>query len=317
MGKFIDLSGKKFNRLTVVEKVGKDKNGKILWKCHCDCGNEIVVRGQALRRGDSQSCGCLSKENAVIQGKNKAYKLVGRRFGRLEVIEKIESKNNQIIWKCKCNCGNITRASSHQLVSGIIKSCGCLRKETAKKNLQKVDWTNYDFDKRRIGNKYTLKDGYVIIYASNTDNEIFIDRDIYDYIKKYTWAESAKHYAYTKIDKKRISLARFVMNVIDEHDIQITVDHINHNTLDNRRCNLRIANQSEQSMNQGIQCNNTSGITGVSWKKKIGKWQAQIGHNGKTIYLGVFDELEDAKKVRREAEIKYFGEYNYRDSVEK
>lgn len=317
MGKFIDLSGQRFNRLTVIEQSGKDKCGKLLWKCRCDCGNEVIVRGHGLKSGDNQSCGCLRKENASIQGSNKAYNLVGKKFNRLKVIDKIGTKNNKIIWKCLCNCGNMIEVNSHHLVSGIVKSCGCLRKEKALKNLQKIDFSNYDFDKRRIGNKYKMEEEHVIIYASNTNNEILVDKDVYELVKKYTWIENKYHYIYAKINKKHVFLARFVMGVEEIHENQITVDHINHNTLDNRRSNLRIASQSQQAMNRGMQGNNTSGTTGVSWKAKIGKWQAQIGYKGENIYLGVYDDYREACEARRKAEVKYFGSYSYKDSMGK
>lgn len=59
MGKYKDLTGEKFNRLTVIEKAGKDKHGKILWKCKCDCGNEVITHGRSLLNGHCKSCGCM------------------------------------------------------------------------------------------------------------------------------------------------------------------------------------------------------------------------------------------------------------------
>ena len=59
-----DLLGQRFGRLTAIEEAGKDKHGSILWRCKCDCGNECVVVGYSLRRGDSKSCGCLQRELA-------------------------------------------------------------------------------------------------------------------------------------------------------------------------------------------------------------------------------------------------------------
>lgn len=58
MGKFIDLSGQTFNRLTVVEKMSPDKSGAIIWKCECVCGNIVYSRGNDLRNGHVKSCGC-------------------------------------------------------------------------------------------------------------------------------------------------------------------------------------------------------------------------------------------------------------------
>ena len=61
MGKFIDLTGMKFGRLTVIERA-ENKNKKICWLCECDCGNEKIIRGADLKNGKTTSCGCFSKE---------------------------------------------------------------------------------------------------------------------------------------------------------------------------------------------------------------------------------------------------------------
>lgn len=58
----IDMVGKHFGRLTVIGECGRDNFGQVMWKCHCDCGNEAIVRGRSLRCGDAQSCGCLQLE---------------------------------------------------------------------------------------------------------------------------------------------------------------------------------------------------------------------------------------------------------------
>ena len=55
--KIIDLTGQKFGRLTAISWM--HKNGKVYWKCSCTCGNETEVNGDSLRRGLTQSCGCL------------------------------------------------------------------------------------------------------------------------------------------------------------------------------------------------------------------------------------------------------------------
>ena len=58
MAKAIDLTGQKFNRLLVLERdTKKDKSRQAWWKCRCDCGKEISVRGYCLRNGNTQSCG--------------------------------------------------------------------------------------------------------------------------------------------------------------------------------------------------------------------------------------------------------------------
>lgn len=62
MGKFIDLTGQRFGMLTVLSKSGKNKHSHIVWSCKCDCGNTCVVESSSLRRGSTNSCGCLRSE---------------------------------------------------------------------------------------------------------------------------------------------------------------------------------------------------------------------------------------------------------------
>ena len=62
MGRFVDLTGKKFNRWTVIERAGSTKNGAVLWRCRCDCGNEGLLSSNTLTSGHSKSCGCYNRE---------------------------------------------------------------------------------------------------------------------------------------------------------------------------------------------------------------------------------------------------------------
>ena len=73
MGKKIDLTGQPFGRLVVIREDGRDKHGNVLWLCRClgkngnDCGNEVVVRGDSLRNGNTRSCGCLHDEKSAAR----------------------------------------------------------------------------------------------------------------------------------------------------------------------------------------------------------------------------------------------------------
>lgn len=62
---FKDIAGQKFGRLTAIECVGTDKNKRALWKCKCECGNEVVVIGKSLRIGNTKSCGCFNIESST------------------------------------------------------------------------------------------------------------------------------------------------------------------------------------------------------------------------------------------------------------
>ena len=62
IGKFNDLTGKKYGRLTVIELDHRNKDSKAYWKSKCECGNIVITRGDCLLSGNTKSCGCLSKE---------------------------------------------------------------------------------------------------------------------------------------------------------------------------------------------------------------------------------------------------------------
>jgi len=75
------------------------------------------------------------------------------------------------------------------------------------------------------------------------------------------------------------------------------IDHKNGNKQDNRIENLRIATRSQNIMNVGIKSNNTSGIKGVSWIKKRGKWQALVCINGLNHHLGLYEDIRKAERA--------------------
>ena len=84
------------------------------------------------------------------------------------------------------------------------------------------------------------------------------------------------------------------------------VDHINGDTLDNRRSNLRVCTNAANLRNGRIRQNNTSGKTGVWQDKRSGKWVAEIKVNYKKISLGRSKSFEEAIKLRKQAEKKYW-----------
>ena len=145
MAKFQDLSGQKFNRLTVIRRDESVLN-KVSWICKCECGNEISVTTSHLKCGHTQSCGCLQKEKAR---EANFLDLTGQRFGRLTVIKEADKyispqRLKFVQWLCKCDCGNDTIVLATNLKKGTTKSCGCYNIEQAKKRLFK-DLTGQKF----------------------------------------------------------------------------------------------------------------------------------------------------------------------------
>lgn len=143
--KIIDLTGHVFGRLTVVRRVENNGAGIPMWECGCECGNTTIVRGDTLRYGYTQSCGCLARENAAkrirerCMGKTspKCKDLTGLVFGYLTVIRRLTeeegAKRGVAKWLCQCKCGKTTHTVSSKLLSGTTTSCGCLGRENATK----------------------------------------------------------------------------------------------------------------------------------------------------------------------------------------
>ena len=240
--------------------------------------------------------------------------LTGMTFNKLTVLRQgpdfIYSGKRRSAWYCKCSCGNEKEllVLGYSLKIGHTKSCGCLSAEKGNEN------NSYDL----TGNYglCTMKDGNTFIF----------DIEDYELINKYTWHLVGRGYVGTDIvlydgDNKRhqktLQLHRLIMNVHNIEWNRCVVDHINGNILDNRKKNLRVVTQSQNGMNSKLSDNNTSGVAGVS--KSGNKWTAYIRLNKERIYLGIYDDFDDAVNARKKAEEKYFGEYSYdksRKSIE-
>lgn len=227
--------------------------------------------------------------------------LTGKKFGKLTVVKRVEnyvrpSGKEAAKWLCLCDCGNEIEVITNSLTSKKTQSCGCLHSEIISKTHKK--YNTYDLS-GEFGIGYTFK-----------GEEFWFDLEDYNKIKDYCWFVNSNGYITARCNNKQHILFHRVL-----FPDSITVDHITHNTSDNRKCNLRIATQSQNNINRSIMKNNTSGVTGVYWHKKDKRWVARIKFNKKSIYLGSFVNFEDAVKVRKKAEEKYFGEYSYGNSM--
>ena len=130
MGKFIDLSGQHFGKLTVIERVPKPDGShstSAFWLCQCECGTKKIISSAVLRAGKAKSCGCLNYE---LKDKDS---LINQRFGKLTVLSRAEkpklSKGRDAYWKCKCDCGKEKIIMGKSLKDGSTRSCGCLQSE--------------------------------------------------------------------------------------------------------------------------------------------------------------------------------------------
>lgn len=125
LGRIKDITGEKYNRLTAIRYIGKDKHGAAIWLWKCDCGNEKEIVANSVKSGNTKSCGCLKKETDIKKCKAKIKDITGERFGFLVAKKYVGQCPSGAKWECLCDCGNITVVSLSHLKSGDTKSCGC------------------------------------------------------------------------------------------------------------------------------------------------------------------------------------------------
>ena len=109
--------------------------------------------------------------------------------------------------------------------------------------------------------------------------------------------------------KKTFKIHRLVAQAFIPNLYKPIVDHIDNDRANNCVDNLRYVTNQENIWNSKLSSRNKCNVKGVSWKKGMNKWQAAICVDGKSKYLGLFDNIDDAKKVRQEYANKIFGEY--------
>ena len=150
------------------------------------------------------------------------------------------------------------------------------------------------------------------IALANGKGMVKVDDSDYELVIAHKWSAhhgSTKTYAKARINNKIVAMHRLIMNVTDP---TVQVDHINGDSLDNRRENLRICSNQENLRNRGAQANNKSGYKGVVCREgRKNPYIAQIAVNKKNIYLGSFECAEDAALAYDIAARDTFGEFAY------
>ena len=242
---------------------------------------------------------------------DKIEEMIGKRFGRLVVIEQADTVINKSgkkmrKWKCICDCGNEKVAREDNLKRGQTKSCGCMLIECANQNRKARETPN---------NTYDLSGDYGIGISSNNDTKFYFDLEDFDKIKNYKWRDSGEYMVTREYDSEKTLV--FMQDIIMPHDDDKLVDHIKHNGYDNRKEFLRIGSKCDNLANRGLLKNNTSGCTGVHWCKNVGKWRAEISRNKKRYTLGFFEDFNDAVKARKKAEEEFFGQWSFDNSMNK
>lgn len=223
-------------------------------------------------------------------------------------------------WLCWCDCEKdipFEARNKYQIIENklVNKKSTCCIKCGSNKRVEKIKISN-----QKNRSKYELNGEFGI--GHTYDNHLFyFDLEDYEKIKDYNWYVNDQHYLLARVSIgngkiKEVRMHRIIMSIDNP---KIEIDHIHgiKSRNDNRKSNLRIATHSQNNINKDKYKNNTSGTKGVNFDKRVGKWRARITVNNITYELGFFNKLEDAIKQRQEAEEKYFGEWSYKNSINK
>ena len=275
-----DLTGKKFYKLTVIREVEPlNINGKLKyqWLVSCECGGTKVVPHQSVLQEKVKSCGC------EFARKPSKYN-IGDKYAMLTIVSEGVRSNNgkRQVW-CSCDCGNpeLTLVTTNNLVSGNTSSCGCVGEASRK---------THGMSNTRT---YQIHEG--MLRRCNCPQQMGYENYGGRGIKVCErWNPLLGG-----------SFENFFQDMGEAPD-GMSLDRIDFN---GNYCkeNCRWATNSIQGYNKGLDPNNTSGKSGVSFYTSQGKWSAEIHVENQHIRLGMFSNFEDAVKAREEAELKYYG----------
>ena len=281
VGKRKDLTGQSFGFLTALYPLKVENAHETIWHCRCVCGNERDVPIDKLMVGAAISC-----------GKHKEYvkpDLTGLRFGRLTATE-LRVEDLKRFWKCECDCGNEIEVEEYRLLHGGPRSCGC------------VQGKYKDYTGERRGRLTAIRPTGEIRHLSPV----------------YVWRCDCGN----EVERSVIQVAKIHENMCDEclrqmkrESFDVVKDALEKVSID------RVAVKTIRDIVAGVPTKaNTSGVRGVYWSGKDRKWVARGKKDGKVVHLGLYDDIEDAKRAREIfVEQRYVGDlekYDREHSVE-
>ncbi len=268
-----DYTNTEMGFLTILERFEpkeEDTATTANWKALCVCGTECVVTHKHVAGKKKSTCGCGIK--------TLAYQ-AGNKYNLLTIVKEGPKANSGVrqVW-CKCDCGNeeLTLVRTNNLQSGNTSSCGCVGEESRKTHGMSNTRTYQIHEGMLRRCKPHLADDFP--YHAGKGIKVCEE-----------WRTFENFFADMGECPEGMSLDR----------IDVNGDYC--------KDNCRWATNSVQGYNKGLDPNNTSGKSGVSFYTLQGKWSAEIHVENQHIRLGMFVNFEDAVKAREEAELKYYG----------
>lgn len=246
------------------------------WLAECACGNTCVLEHKQVTGKKKTTCGCAIRSLKYQHG---------NKYGKLTITSegpKAVYRSKRQVW-CRCDCGNpeLTLVTTNNLVSGNTSSCGCVGEESRK---------THGLSHTRT---YQIHEGM---------------------LRRCNCPQQAGYENYggrgiSVCERWNPLLGGCFENFYEdmgEAPEGMSLDRIDFNG-DYCKENCRWATNSIQGYNKGLDPNNISGKSGVSFYTRQGKWSAEIHVNNEHIRLGMFVNFEDAVKAREAAELKYYG----------
>ncbi len=205
--------------------------------------------------------------------------LTGREFGKLLVLYPTDKRmdGGSVVWHCQCACGNFADVSSRRLIRGKVCSCGCLSNPPLENLIGKIFGRLtvkecMGKERKALANsKITVTYWKCECVCGNT------------VIVKQSELLNGDTQSCGCLQKDR---ARESLKLIDHTSVAVI-----------------------ERTRERPRSSNKSGYTGVSYDKRTGKWTAYINFKKKRYWLGRYAHIEDAMKIRKEAEERLFGEF--------
>lgn len=207
----------------------------------------------------------------------KCKEIIGNRYGRLVVLEKMDKKtsNGCYIYKCKCDCGNIKEVSGVELRRNGTKSCGCLK---SRRNdlIKNISGRRYGKLIAIRATEERVKGNHAVVWECKCDcgNTVLV-------------SENALSKGTTKS-----------CGCLKEQQFVKTRETYEKKEL--------VDNTALCALTSKLRDDNTSGHKGVYWVQRVEMWRVLITCQGKTHNIGYFKDYDEAVIAREEAEKKYF-----------
>lgn len=223
-----------FGRLTIEKVLHKRQGGRIAVRCRCSCGKETTHQLTSIKSGNVKSCGCLNKDGKThskatkISAKNNSKDWAGQKYNRLIFVSRSDRIDNKYpkrkYWNIRCECGTIKTATASSVVSGHIKSCGCLNQEL--KRIRGCANRKYDpiiSSAMAVWKRECYSDcSFDLFYSLSQKNCHYCGRQPYRTINIANW--NGKHYSdnqkrngnftYNGLDRIDSSLGHTIDNVV-------------------------------------------------------------------------------------------------------